>query len=210
MLKAVLFDLDGTLVNSEEYYMKSMANIAKRLGIDSKPSDFHFCIGKDMDVTYKFFEEYTKMPKEDWIELYGDYFNNIDPINFKELLFEDVEDTFIGLKQKGIKIGICSMSPTNYIEDCIRQCGLEGYVDYYISGENCKNNKPAPDIYLKTLKDLNLKEDETLVVEDAKEGIISATKAGIKVVARDGSRFNVDQSGAFEVFKDLRKLLTII
>lgn len=210
MLKAVLFDLDGTLVNSEAYYMKSMVNISKSLGVDAKESDFHICIGKDMDETYRIFEEFVKQPKESWIKQYSEYFSKVDPINFKDLLFDDVIDTFIGIKEKGLKIGICSMSPTSYIEDCVKQCGIDKYVDYYVSGETCNNNKPAPDIYLKALNDLNLKADEALVVEDASTGILSAKSAGIKVVARDDSRFNVDQSEAFQVFKDLKKLLTII
>ena len=84
------------------------------------------------------------------------------------------------------------------------------YVDYYIADEDCLNNKPAPDIYLKALDDLNIKANEALVVEDAKEGLLSASHANIKVVARDDSRFNVDQSIASAVFKDLRKLLKII
>lgn len=210
MLKAILFDLDGTLINSEEYYMKSMVNIAKLVGKDAKQEDFFVCIGKDMDATYKIFEDFVKKPKNTWIDLYNDYFRNVDPIDFASLLFEDVLDTFIGIKEKGIKIGICSMSPEYYIEDCVKKCHLQDYVDYYISGENCAHNKPYPDIYLKALKDLGLKADEALVVEDAKEGIVSASLAGIKVVARDDSRFNVDQSQASVVFKDLRKLLTII
>ncbi|MDO5440501.1 MAG: HAD family phosphatase [Erysipelotrichaceae bacterium] len=210
MLKAILFDLDGTLVNSEDYYMKSMVKIAKSLGADAKESDFHICIGKDMDETYRIFEDFVKKPKDTWIKQYNDYFSKVDPINFKELLFDDVIDTLKGIKEKGIKVGICSMSPTSYIEKCVKECGFDEYVDYYISGETCKNNKPAPDIYLKALNDLNLKADEALVVEDATTGLLSAKTAGIKVVARDDSRFNVDQSLAFKVFKDLRKLLTII
>lgn len=210
MLKAILFDLDGTLINSEEYYMKSMVNISKMLGVDSKEEDFFVFIGKDMNATYRMYEEFIKMPKADWVGLYDDYFKKIDPIKFAPLLFDDVLDTFIGIKEKGLKIGICSMSPEPYIEECVKECGLEKYVDYYISGETCLNNKPAPDIYLKALKDLNLNADEALVVEDAREGIDSAIAAKIKVVVRDDSRFGIDQTGASAVFKDLRKLLTII
>lgn len=210
MLKAILFDLDGTLINSEEYYMIGMTNVASLLGKDVPPNVFYSCIGKDMDKTYEIFEKVVGKNKDAWIGIYNDYFQNVDPIDFKKLLFEDVADTFKMVKAKGLKIGICSMSPTYYIEEFVNDCGLNEYVDYYISGEDCVNNKPAPDIYLKALKDLNIKADEALVVEDAKEGICSAILADIKVVARDDSRFNMDQSDALYVYKDLRKLNIII
>lgn len=210
MLKAVLFDLDGTLINSEEFYMKGMVNIAKLIGYKAKPSDFFCVIGKDMDYTYKVFEKIVGKDINKWIELYKDYFKVMDPINFRELLFDDVIDTFEGLKKKGIKIAICSMSPTNYIEQCVKECGIDNYIDYYVSGEDCLHNKPAPDIYLKALADLKIEASEALVVEDADTGIEAALAAGIRAVARDDSRFNVDQSRAEAVFKDLRKLLTIL
>lgn len=210
MLKAVLFDLDGTLINSEEYYMKGMATIARRLGVNATPSDFFVCIGKDMDYTYKMFENFVKQDENKWMNTYNMYFSKENKLDFKKLLFDDVLDTFKGLKEKGLKIGICSMSPVYYIEEFVRQCNLEKYVDYYISGEECLNNKPAPDIYLKALNDLNIQAEEALVVEDAKEGIEAALAANIPVIARDDSHFNVDQSKAKEVFIDLRKLLKII
>lgn len=210
MLKAILFDLDGTLVNSEEYYIKSMSNIATHFGVSVPNEEFFKFIGKDMDTTYSMFEELIKKDRSTWIDYYNDYFKSVDPIHFNKLLFNDIEETFIGIKEKGIKIGICSMSPTYYIEQAVKECGIDKYVDYYVSGETCKNNKPAPDIYLKALNDLNINSDEALVVEDAKEGILAAKGAGIKVVVRDSSRFNLDQSLADAIFKDLRKLLTII
>lgn len=210
MIKAIFFDLDGTLINSEEYYLKGMVKIAEDHGYLGKPEEFFEVIGKDMDYTYDYFEKVIGQKKDTWLKDYNDYFKIVNPLNFKELLFDDVIDSFKKIKEKGIKIAICSMSPSEYIKEFIKQSELEEYIDYYISGEDCENNKPAPDIYLKTLKILNIDKDEAIVVEDAKEGILAAKNAGIKVLARDDSRFNIDQSDAYLVFKDLRKLLTIL
>lgn len=210
MIKAALFDLDGTLINSEEYYVKGMTFLANSLGANIKEKDIYKVIGTTMDRTYEIFEEIVKKPKKDWINIYNNYFSEINPIIFKELLFDDVKDTFMMLREKGIKIAICSMSPQEYIKKFIDECNLNEYVDYYFSGENCINNKPSPDIYLNALASLNIKAEEAIAIEDADTGIASAKAAGIKTVARDDSRFNIDQSEAFAVFKDLRKLLTII
>ena len=210
MIKACLFDLDGTLINSEEYYVKGMTFLANSLGANIKEDVLFKAIGTTMDETYKIFEEIVKKPKNEWIDMYNNYFSNVNPINFKELLFQDVKETFIELNSKGIKVAICSMSPQDYIKKFVDECELNEYVDYYISGENCKNNKPSPDIYLNALKSLNINSDEAIAVEDASQGIESAVRANIKVVARDNSKFNIDQSKASLVFKDLRKLIKII
>lgn len=210
MIKAILFDLDGTLIDSESYYMQAMKKIAKHFGSEIEEKEFHCVIGKTMEETYNTFEKLISRPREEWVKYYNDFFVITEPLDFKKLLFEDVLDTFKGLKQKGIKVAICSMSPVDYIKKFVDDCNLIDYVDYYVSGEECKHTKPYPDIYLKALNDLNITNDEAIVVEDADTGIDAAIAANIKVVARDDSKFGIDQSKAFAIFKDLRKLLTIL
>ena len=210
MIKAVLFDLDGTLINSEEYYMKGMTFLANSLGANVKANVFFSCIGKDMDETYALFEKAVKKPKNEWINIYNDYFVSVNPLNFKSLLFDDVVNVFSNLKKKNINIYICSMSPSDYVKSFIEKCNLNDYVDGFISGDMCKNNKPDPEIYLKALTKFNLSKDDVIVVEDAKTGIEAANNANIKVIARDASRFNIDQSAAFYIFKDLKELFKII
>ena len=210
MIKAVLFDLDGTLINSEEYYMKGMVFLANSLGANVDTNVFFNCIGKDMDETYALFESVVRRPKNEWLDIYNDYFISVNPLNFKSLLFDDVINVFSKLKERNIKIIICSMSPSDYVNSFINECNLSNYIDGYISGDMCKNNKPNPEIYLKALSIFNLNKDETIVVEDAKTGIEAANNAGLKVIARDASRFNIDQSGALYIFKDLAELFKII
>lgn len=210
MIKAVLFDLDGTLINSEEYYMKGMTFLANSLGINVDDNAFFSCIGKDMDETYALFESVVKRPKNEWLDTYNDYFVKVNPLDFKSIIFDDVINVFFKLKKKNIKILICSMSPSDYVNNFISECNLSDYVDGFISGDMCNNNKPNPEIYLKALSTFNLNKDEVIVVEDAKTGIEAANRANLKVVARDASRFNIDQSGALYTFKDLAELFKII
>lgn len=211
MIKAVLFDLDGTLIDSETFYMKGMVSIAHNLGaVNATEKDFYCVIGKTMDYTYEVFEKIVNKDLSIWKDYYNNYFVDIEPLKFNELLFDDVKETFFGLKEKNIKIAICSMSQVEYIKKFVDDCGLNEYVDYYVSGDEVKRTKPYPDIYLKALKDLNMNKDEVIVVEDADTGIEAGLSAGLKVYARDDSKFKIDQSKAIEVFKDLRKLLKII
>jgi len=210
MLKAVLFDLDGTLINSEEYYINGTYEWISKLDSEVKREDLFPLIGKDEDSTYKFLEGISGIAYDTCKKENEKYFFVEHPINFKELLFDDVKDTFKYLKEKGLRIAICSMSPYNYIKQFVEECDLTTYVDYYISGADCKHNKPDPEIYLKALDFLHISADEALVVEDAPVGISSGLAAGVRVIARDDSRFKLDQSKAELVLEDLRKLNTII
>ena len=210
MLKACLFDLDGTLINSEEYYQHGTYFWINRMGIKINKEDIFPIIGKDAKDTYRILSKITGLDEETCKENNDHYFLKEDPLDFRKYLFEDVYDTFQMIKDKGLKIAICSMSPYDYIKKCIEECELEEFVDYYISGIDCEHNKPSPDIYLNALKELNINADEALVIEDAQSGIEAGKAAGMIVVARDDSRFKINQKDADFILEDLRKLSIIV
>lgn len=210
MLKAILFDLDGTLIDSEEYYKSGTYTWIKRKGIDVNIEDIYSIIGLSIEDTYKKIVEITGLEYDDVKRTNENYFNKECPLDFNEWIFPETKDTFKMLKDKGLKIAICSMSPTFYIKKFGDDTGLSEYIDYYISGEECKNTKPDPEIYLKALKELNILPSEAIVVEDAKSGILAGKAAGIKVIARDASRYKIDQSKADLIIKDLNDLENIL
>ena len=79
-----------------------------------------------------------------------------------------------------------------------------------ISDEDVKNPKPSPEIYLKAIERLGVNRDETLVIEDSSTGIKAGKNAGICTLARDSSRFFVDQSEADYIFDDLHEVFNIL
>ena len=207
MIKAVLFDMDGTLTDSEKYYVEGTfkwVNNYKKVPIEK----IYSIVGLDMNDTYIFLSNLLDISYDRAEELNTKYFKN-NPINYNDYLFNDVKDTLKILKDKGYKLGLCTVSEKYMLDNFLRQCDFEDYFDCLLSNKDIKESKPSPEIYLKALDYLNLKNDETIVIEDSYNGILSGKRAGMKVCARDSSRYHVDQSRADYIFKDMHEILDL-
>ena len=208
MIKAILFDMDGTLTDSEKYYVEGTfkwTNNYKKVPIEKVYS----IVGLDMDGTYNFLSNLLDISYDKAKELNTKYFKN-NPINYNDYLFNDVKDTLKILKDKGYKLGLCTVSEKYMLDNFLRQCDFEDYFDCLLSNKDIKESKPSPEIYLKALDYLNLKNDETIVIEDSYNGILSGKRASMKVCARDSSRYHVDQSRADYIFKDMHEILDLL
>jgi len=205
MLKAILFDLDGTLIDSEEYYTNGTKEWLNNRGIYPSEKELFGIIGLNMPDTYEYLHKLSNLSINEVKDENDRYFNS-HKLDFKKYLFQDVIETLKKLKEKGIKIMICSLSPKNYIEEFISECNLEAYIDDYIGGDECTHDKPHPEIYLKALAKLGINANEAIVIEDSFSGIKAGKDAGIYTMARNGAKYHLDQKEADEIFDDLREI----
>ncbi len=197
MLKVILFDMDGVLIDSEGYYAEGTYTWMKEIGFQGKIEDIHKLIGTTMDKTYDMLVDLLgkKISKEAVKERNEAYFRQ-NPFNYKEGLKEGVTETMKWLKLQGISCAICSSSPLATIEKVVDQCGLSEYVSFYLSGENFKESKPHPEIYLTAAARFGVEPKECIVIEDSTMGIQAGKNAGMPVIAIMDERFDLDQSQA--------------
>lgn len=205
MIKAILFDMDGTLVDSERYYTEmsykwalQYRNIEKR--------DIYQIVGTNMDKTYRIMSKLAGLSYDEAKKSYDEYFS-MHPMDYNDYLFDDVRDVLSKLSD--YKLAICTLSSRWMLDKFISDTGLNCF-DLLLSDEDVKNPKPSPDIYLKAIEKLGVNRDETLVIEDSSTGIKAGKNAGIFTLARDGSRFFIDQSEADYIFDDLHEVLNIL
>lgn len=208
MIKAILFDMDGTLTDSERYYTEGTFNWINKIKKVSL-EDIYPIIGTNMDETYKILSKLSLLSYDEVVKLNTEYFND-NPINYNDYIFNDVKDTLKLLKNNGYKLALCSLSEKWMVNNFIRDCHLENIFDVILSDDDVSNSKPNPEIYLKALELLSIDNDEAIVVEDSYNGILAGINANIKVFARDASRYHIDQSKAFYIFKDMSEILNII
>lgn len=205
MIKAILFDMDGTLVDSERYYTEmSYKWLCQYNVVDKK--EIYKIVGLNMDDTYKTMSLLSGLSYDETKKSYDEYFG-MHPMDYNDYLFDDVRDVLSKLHD--YKLAVCTLSSRWMLDKFINDCSLNCF-NILLSDDDVKNPKPSPDIYLKAIERLGVNRDETLVIEDSSTGIKAGKNAGICTLARDGSRFFVDQSEADYIFDDLHEVLNIL
>ncbi len=197
MIKAVIFDMDGVLVDSEPVYQEATINVLDSLNIKATKEDLLKLAGGSSLHFNKFIQDVSKgsISCEDFNKICDQYYLD-NPVKYEEIMFPHVRETLDYLKFKGYILALASSSKEYEIENVLKRCDLKDYFKLIISGEVFKESKPNPEIYLTCIEKLNLEADECVAVEDSEYGIEAAKKAGLICIAKRDDRFNYDQSKA--------------
>lgn len=204
MYKAILFDMDGTLVDSERYYINGTYTWLNRYCSVTREQIYKI-VGLNMEDTYSYLSSISGLDIKTIEKLNTDYFNKENVINYKNYLFDDVLDSLKQLKKK-YKLALCTVSDRYMLDNFLKDCDLENTFDCLLSNDDINKSKPDPEIYLRALEKLNVNKDEAIVIEDSYNGILAGKNAGIRVYARDAGRYNINQEDADAIFLDLREI----
>ena len=184
MLKGLLFDMDGTLVDNLAYHFKAFEEYAKQKGFElleplslkhnGMHSDeiFNAIVGEKIVAEYGA-RRLNQEKEEFYREMYRPHIKPI--VGLIELLGK--------AKQAGLKCAIGSAGCRENVEFVIDELGIREFIDGSISGSEVSHGKPHPEIFTKAHEILGLKAEECVVFEDAVNGIISGVAAGCKCVA---------------------------
>ena len=189
MIKAVIFDMDGTIVDSEPIYDQVNAEIYEKYGFNLSQEDYDRHMGANMkdiwtDILerHSVKEEFSHYQIEDFMEdhIHSSYQGLAEAEDLE--LMPGVKDWFEFLKDHGYKMIIASSSYAPVIEHVYQRFGLEQYMEGYVDGNSIENGKPAPDIFLKAAAELGVKPENCLIIEDSENGVNGAHQAGAKVI----------------------------
>lgn len=182
--KAVIWDMDGIIVNSAEAHLGAWKEVFAKRGITFTKEEFEKTFGQRNDVIIK-----GKLGDDAPEELIKEI--TIDKEQtFRELLlkggvktFPGVLELMEGLKNAGFKMAIASSAPIENIELIMRNLGLEGFIDAIVSEQDVTHSKPDPEAFLKASEKLGVKPSWCTVIEDAVFGVKAAAAANMSSIA---------------------------
>ena len=199
MIKAVIFDLDGTLIDTEKYFRINWPKAFEHFGYKMTDEQYLSIRSLGKPFVQKTLKKYSGDPNFDYDKVVA-YRSELmeeslakNGLEIKKGAFELLSF----LKEKGIICAIATASPVDRSERYLKTAGILPYFDRIISARNMKEGKPSPDVYEYAVKELNLKPEECFAVEDSPNGILSASRAGLKVIMVP------DQAPCEEHVKDL-------
>jgi len=190
MIKAVIFDMDGVIIDSEPLWEKTAKVYFERIG-KKFPSDKSFSRFIDINFRGRRQKEVIAIMKkkfklsDDYDQIMSDRLEILFSIFDKELkLLPGVLTLIKKFRQKKIPMVVASSSPPAVINYAMKRFKLRPYFKEIISGDNVKRSKPYPDIFIKAAKSFkNVKKEEILVVEDSYSGVLAAKNAKMKCLA---------------------------
>lgn len=178
--KAVIFDMDGVIFDSERLVLEGWQEIAAKYGIKGMEEVLPRCLGVNAQATREIFREYygQDFPYDEYKKEASALFHSRYG-NGKLPLKPGVKELLSYLKENGYLVGLASSTRQAIVEQEIRDAGLMPYFDNLVCGDMLKRSKPEPDIYLKACENLDVEPRMAIAVEDSYNGIRSAKRAGM-------------------------------
>jgi len=207
MIKAVIFDFDGTLVDSEELHCIALAkSIKDNTGVDIKPKEVGLLAG----MTYA---EKTKRllngkASYDINKIVDEAYNYFLSIALEKIKLRRGAKRIIKMMHSlGLKIGLYSPNKKEFLQGVLAKFDLLKYFDVIIGREDIQRPKPDPEGYLLAAKLLGVDPKECLVFEDTPTGFESARQAGMKVITLYNPYLKDPQyPGAIRQIKEYREI----
>ncbi len=211
-VRAVLFDMDGTLTDSIPYHQEAWLRFLGNHGIHLRPEDFHAQNhGTIHEMIAKFFPHEKSLQKR--AEL-GEEKEIIYRTIYRSQLREVAGLTAFlkALQTSKISIHLATMGDQNNIDFTLDGLGIRYFFQTITGGHEVFKGKPNPEIFFKCLEKTGLKKEECLVFEDSGGGIRSALAAGLTVIgiATSHTRRELIEMGCTEAFADFTEIVSIL
>lgn len=181
---AVIFDLDGVLVDATEWHFEALNRALRMFGYQISRYE-HLAAYNGLPTRTKL--EMLSLEKGLPAALHGLIGRLKQQYTREEILrhcwpsFEK-EYMLSRLKRDGLRMAVCTNAIAESAELMLQRAGIRGYFEFIISNEDTARPKPDPEVYLKALERLRLKADQVVVVEDAQHGVEAARRAGARVL----------------------------
>ncbi len=209
IIKAILFDMDGVIVNSEPMHRKAYHMMFEQIGVKPSPSHYASFTGQStLEICRKLVTHFCLDKKaEDLVAIKRHYFNTLFDNDKSLELIPGVMDLIKDFHSNGLILILASSASMENIERIFTRFNLNIYFKAKISGANLKASKPDPEIFIKAAEAAGVKSSNCVVIEDSENGITAAKAAGIYTIAYNSPDAAAqDSSNADRVIQDFSEI----
>lgn len=206
--KAVIFDMDGVLIDSEPAYLEMNKKLFIEFGIEMDDDNYKALVGLPSLPMWKMLKEKYNLQNdiEDFMKLEKKRMNEILDSEIISKPIDGIYELLETLKELNVKLSVASSSAKENIKFVLNKLDLNRYFNFTISGEEVINGKPSPDIFLRASKKLAVDPRKCYVIEDSANGIKAACSAGMHGIGFTNDNSNKqDLSRADLILKNFNK-----
>jgi HAD superfamily hydrolase (TIGR01509 family) len=180
-MTAVIFDCDGTLVDSEPLARTAWARTLEPYGYAVTDADADATVGLPFPRTRDYYAERVELPGADemWTAYSGTLFARIDD---ELVVFDDAVGAARELRERGVPVGVASSSPRERLHRTLARAGLLDAFDVTVAGDEVEHGKPAPDMFLLCAQRLGVPPEQCIVIEDSPPGVQAGIAAGMHTI----------------------------
>lgn len=208
MIKAVVFDMDGVLVDSEPFAKQLDKQFLKRLGYELDDALTHRLVGATMKKASEIIKEYFQIPLS--LEAFMEEYKRFTLEQWKALPHLEpnngISELIGRLQRANIPLALATSANRDRTKLFLERLKLADMFRAVVCGDDILHSKPAPDIYLAAAEKLRIDPKECVAIEDAMAGAASAKAAGMKVVGYKNADSRQDLSESDLVISDFAQL----
>ncbi|WP_248723319.1 HAD family phosphatase [Seonamhaeicola sp. ML3] len=209
MLKAVIFDMDGVIIDSEPMHHKAYHDMFDEVGIEVSSELYESFTGQStINICKRLVEHFNlEASPETLVALKRKHYKQFFETNFDLTLIEGVLELIQDYHRNGLTLVLGSSAAMTSINQIFDRFDLNQYFKAKLSGADLKESKPHPEIFIKAAEASGFKPEECMVIEDSTNGIKAANNAGIYCVGFDSFHSkNQDYTKANKVITDFKEI----
>ena len=215
MIKAVIFDMDGVIIDSEGAYLEYIYAFAREKKQDIQIEELYGTVGATKKDCWEIVEKAVGNGQS-WEQLRREYHERgiwkraFEEVDYRAIFRPEILEVMDELQNMGLKLAVASSTGLEQVKRILSMNHVWEKLELAVSGEMFKRSKPDPEIYLHTAEKLGVDPSQCLAVEDSTVGITAGKAAGMKVAALIDNRFGFDRSLADREISSLREIPELV
>jgi HAD superfamily hydrolase (TIGR01509 family) len=182
--RAVVFDMDGLLLETEDLWHAAESELFRRHGVDFTREDQLSLIGTGAEVSSRYYAERLGMPIERGPELFEEMIRLMhEQVRRQVDARPGARELVADLRRLGVPLAIASNSPRYLVDDALATAGLADAFDVIVTADDVERPKPEPDIYRLACERLGVPPADAVALEDSASGVAAAKAAGLDCIA---------------------------